>query len=157
MLAAAMDQKKLLIATDGSPAATAAVEVGLEVAAAMNATVRFVHAASPSAEELFAQYPEEGPSAEQIVAHDPVLAEAWKKAGEKGVEADVELVTDVGNSADLAADVAGIAAGIGAIMIVTGSRGRGAVAGAVLGSVSHNLIKYATVPVLVVHGPETET
>ena len=33
-------------------------------------------------------------------------------------------------------------------------RGRGTVAGAVLGSVSHNLISQATVPVLIVHEPE---
>jgi len=38
-------------------------------------------------------------------------------------------------------------------MIITGSRGRSAVAGAILGSFSHNLIRYATVPVLVVHDP----
>jgi nucleotide-binding universal stress UspA family protein len=151
-----MADRTLLVATDGSPAATAAVEAGLEVAAAMQARVWFVHAASPIAEELFDRYPLNGPPAEEILAHDPVLADARRRAAEKGVESEVELISAEGGSVDLAATIAGIANGIEASMIVTGSRGRGTVAGAVLGSLSHNLISQATVPVLIVHGPEHE-
>jgi nucleotide-binding universal stress UspA family protein len=150
-----MAERTLLIATDGSPAGTAAVEAGLDLAAATRARVRFVHADTPVAEDLFDRHVDSGgPSSDQIVASDPVLADAQQRARAQGVEADVELITAGGGSADLAADIAGIAAGIDATMIVTGSRGRGMVAGAVLGSVSHNLIRYATVPVLIVHGPE---
>lgn len=145
-----MDQKTILIATDGSPAASAAVVAGLEAAAAMQATVRFIHAASPLAEELYAEYPLHGPPLEQILARDRVLAAAVACAQEMGIEAEVELLGNE-HSADLAAVIAGVAEGIGAQMIVVGSRGRGMVAGAVLGSVSHNLLKYATTPVLVVH------
>ena len=39
-------------------------------------------------------------------------------------------------------------------MIVTGSRGRSAAAGAVLGSLSHNLLREAALAVLVVHAPQ---
>lgn len=60
-----------------------------------------------------------------------------------------------GSSAELAVDIAGIADGLGASMIVVGSRGRDSVAGVVLGSTSHNLIKWAAVPVLVVHAPKS--
>ena len=42
------------------------------------------------------------------------------------------------------------------LMIVVGSRGRGVFTGAVLSSVSLNLIKVATVPVLVVNAPAEE-
>jgi len=63
------------------------------------------------------------------------------------------VIADEGGSVELALEIAGIASGSDASMIVTGSRGRGAVAGAVLGSVSHSLITHATVPVLVVHAP----
>lgn len=115
--------------------------------------MRFVHAASPLAEELFDEYLGDGPTVEQILAADSVLAAAVECAKQQGVEVEVELIPDAG-SADLAAMISGEAEGIGASMIVTGSRGRGSVAGAVLGSVSHNLIKYATIPVLVVHSPE---
>jgi nucleotide-binding universal stress UspA family protein len=36
-------------------------------------------------------------------------------------------------------------------LIVIGSRGRGAVRSAVLGSVSHSVLNHATVPVLIIH------
>src|SRR5580765_8282768 len=151
-----MDEKKILIAVDGSPAATAAVEAGVGLAAALQAKTVFVHAAGRLATELFDAYPTEGPPVDEILARDEVLARAVTSANEHGVAADIELLDQERSSADLAAAIAGIAAGIEASMIVTGSRGRGAIAGAVLGSVSHNLIKYATSPVLVVHDPERD-
>ena len=145
-----MQHKTILVATDGSPAASAAVEAAVDLAAALRRTVRFVHAASPLAEELFAEYVGDGPPVERILAADSVLASAVECARQHGVEVEVELIGDA-SSADLAAAIAGDAEGSDASMIVVGSRGRGSVAGAVLGSVSQNLIKYATVPVLVVH------
>ena len=68
-----MAERTLLVATDGSPAATAAVETALELAATMKARVRFVHASSPAAEELFDRYPQDGPTPAQITAADPVV------------------------------------------------------------------------------------
>jgi len=149
-----MAERMLLVATDGSPASVAAVDAALDLAGPMQARVRFVHASSPAAEELFDRYPQDGPTPEQITAADPVLAAAASRAAEKGVACEVELIA-AEHSANLAATIAGIASGIGASIIVTGSRGRGAVAGAVLGSVSHNLIKEASIPVLVVHGHDS--
>ena len=146
-----MEKRTLLVATDGSPAAAAATAEAVELASALGARVIFVHASSPLAENLFDEDPIHGPSQEQILARDPVLAEATRRADEQDVEREVEVISGAGGSADLAADIAGIASGRDASMIVTGSRGRGTVAGAVLGSLSHNLIKEATVPVLVVH------
>ena len=148
-----MAERTLLVATDGSPAATAAVTRALELALAMQARVRFVHASSPVAEELFDRYPNDGPTQDQIIARDPILADAAERAADKGVESEVELIS-ASSDANLAAEIAGIASGIEATMIVTGSRGRGTVAGAVLGSVSHNLISEAAVPVLIVHAAD---
>jgi len=149
-------RKTILVAVDGSPAAVAAADAGLEVATAMQATVKFIHAASPLAEDLYDAHPVQGPALEEILARDPVLAASYARAREVGVEAELEMLPEE-HSADLAAAIAGIADGIEASMIVVGSRGLGSVAGAVLGSVSHNLIRYASVPVLVVHGPAAET
>jgi nucleotide-binding universal stress UspA family protein len=145
-------QARILIATDGSPAAVAAVGAGLEIAAATGRSVTFVHA-NALATELFAENVEEGPSQERIAERDPVLGQAAERARQAGVEARVELIDLEGGTGDLAAEIAGVAEGLGASMIVVGSRGRGTAAGAVLGSVSHGLIKYASVPVLVVHAP----
>jgi nucleotide-binding universal stress UspA family protein len=148
-----VDEKRLLVATDGSPAAAAAVDTAVELAAGMNARLRFVHADSHLAEQLFAEN-RDGPSPDEIAARDPVLADAARRAMDGGVVFDLELIAASGHSADLAADIAGIADGIDAAMIVVGSRGRGTVAGAVLGSLSHALIGEASRPVLIVHARE---
>jgi nucleotide-binding universal stress UspA family protein len=145
--------KLILIATDGSQAAVAATQAGLEVAVAMHANVALVHASSPLAEELYDKHPCTGPPVDEILDHDPVLASAFALAEEMGVTADVRLLA-FEHSADLAGGIAGMAQGLDASMIVVGSRGRGTMAGAVLGSVSQSLLKHATVPVLVVHAPE---
>jgi nucleotide-binding universal stress UspA family protein len=146
--------KPVLVAVDGSPASDAAVGAAVELAGALGSPVRFVHASSPLAERLFDADNENGPTEQQIVAGDPVLAGALGRARDAGVQAEVEVVGADGDTGDLAAVIAGIASGSDAGVIVCGSRGRGAVAGAVLGSVSHNLIRYAPVPVLVVHAAE---
>lgn len=146
-----MEQKTILIATDGSPAARSAVLVAVELAAALQARPMFLHASSPLAEALYAEYPLAGPPLDELLVRDSVLADAVDRAREAGLEAEAELIADTGHSADLASTIAGIALGSAASMIVVGSRGRSSVSGAVLGSVSHNLIKYATLPILVVH------
>jgi nucleotide-binding universal stress UspA family protein len=143
----------ILVAVDGSAAADAAVGAAVELAEAIGSPVLFVHAASGLAEQLFREDAENGPSQEHVVESDPVLAAAIGRARAAGVDAAVEVVDSRTDTRDVAAVIAGIADGLDARVIVCGSRGRGAAAGAVLGSVSHNLIKYASVPVLVVHAP----
>lgn len=146
------DAKRLLVAIDGSPAAVAAVDEAVELAAAMGARLLFVHADSDLAEQLFDEN-REGSTPEQIAERDPVLADAARRATDAGVGFDLELIAAAHRSADLAADVAGIADGIDAAIVVVGSRGRGTVTGAVLGSLSHDLIAETSRPVLVVHAP----
>lgn len=160
-----MKGKTIVIAIDGSPTSNAAVEAGLQLAGALGSPVRFVHAASPLAEDVYEHRDDRfgGATDDEIVARDSVLATAAERASQSGVESEVALIgeapgalTPEGRSADVAAEIAGIAEGLKAGLIVVGSRGRGPVAGAVLGSVSHNLINFATVPVLVVHAPKEE-
>jgi nucleotide-binding universal stress UspA family protein len=122
----------------------------------MQAKPQFLHASSPLAEELYSEYPLDGPPLDELLARDSVLADAVGQARDAGFEAEAKLVANPGDSTDLACAIAGIAAGTAASMIVVGSRGRSSISGAVLGSVSHNLIKYATVPILVVHATVAE-
>jgi len=70
------DPTQLLVAVDGSPAATAAVDVAVELAAAMGATLLFVHAASKVAESLYRAFQDERPSLEDVIWRDPFLADA---------------------------------------------------------------------------------
>jgi nucleotide-binding universal stress UspA family protein len=145
---------RFLVAIDGSPAATAAVDEALKLAAATGSDVRFVHASAPLAEDLFDRFPEAGPPRDAILAQDAVLKDAADRAAAKGVTAELEVISDAhASTADLAATISGIADGIGASMIVVGSRGRSTLEAGLLGSVSHSLIRWSSVPILIVNPP----
>jgi nucleotide-binding universal stress UspA family protein len=141
--------KSIVVATDGSAAAVQAVEVALDIAAAKATEVVFVHF-SPEAQALFEAAPETGPSQEQIEDADPVLRAAAMAAGARNIPADL-VIRDECGTADIAAAIAGIAEAREAEMIVVGTRGHGAVASAVLGSVSRGLLDLSTLPVVIVH------
>lgn len=139
----------IVIGVDGTPAATRATEVGVALAASMAAAVVFVHF-SPLAEGLFQEDPDHGPSQERIIATDPVLRDAAQAAKNHGVPAELR-VQDEHRPLAIAAELAGLAEGVDAEMVVVGNRGRGEVADVVLGSVSHELLRLSTKPVVVVH------
>jgi nucleotide-binding universal stress UspA family protein len=143
----------VVVAVDESPAGDAAVEAALEVAPALGSRIRFVHVSSHLADRLYATDLEDGPSEQELVEGDHVLGRALQRARDAGVDADVELFGGDRDTGDVAAVIAGVADGLDAGLIVCGSRGRAAALGAVLGSVSHDLIRYARVPVLIVHAP----
>ena len=157
-----MKGKTIVVAIDGSPASDAAIETGLDLAHALGSTVHFIHAASPLAEDLAQQSQDQfgGPTDAEVVAHDHVLAAAAKRASQSGAECSVKLIPETrdmrvqSRNADLAAEIAGFADARRAGLIVIGSRGRGVITSAVLGSVSHNLIKFATMPVVVVNASQ---
>lgn len=141
--------KEILIATDGSAAARAAVEVGLELAAEEGGRVTFVHSSPELAERLFLANPFTRDSAETLMEADDVLREAAELARAKGVAFELELIGESGAEA-VADALLGTAAGRKADMIVLGSRGHGTLASSVLGSVSRGVVAHATMPVLVV-------
>lgn len=143
----------MLIATDGSPAAGHALDVGLELAVATSSDVTVIHASPELAQELFDESPAEQPSIELVKAVDPVLREAAARAESVGITPEVEVIGERGTS-DLAGAIVGVAEGMGADMIVVGSRGHGAVTSTILGSVSHGVLQHAKVPVLVVHAAD---
>lgn len=144
--------KSIVIAVDGSPAAVQATVVGLDLAATRGSKVVFVHF-SPVARLLFEKEPQKGPSQQEIEQADPVLAAAAQEARARGIDFELEAVDEHGTS-DIATDIAGIAEGKDADLIVVGTRGRGAIAGAVLGSVSHRLLSLSRLPVVVTHAAE---
>jgi nucleotide-binding universal stress UspA family protein len=141
--------RPIVVAVDGSPAAEQAVAVALDLASAQTAKVVFVHY-SPIAATLLEAAPDSGPSPKGIEAADGVLGAAAKKGRERGIAFELEILDERGTS-DIAASLAGIAEARGASLVVVGSRGRGPIAGAVLGSVSFGLLSLSRVPVLVAH------
>ena len=139
--------KKILIATDGSPAALQAVELGLELAAEQDAEAVFVHVA-PSSEVLpvtgFAMGPVTVPHEVSDYDMEP-LEQAVELAARQGLTAGSRPLVG-----DAAKQIVDYADSIDADLIVVGSRGLGAVSSALLGSVSRGILHAAKRPVLIV-------
>jgi nucleotide-binding universal stress UspA family protein len=139
--------KKILIATDGSPASLQAVEIGLELAAEQDAKAIFVHVA-PSSEVLpvtgFAMGPVTVPHEVSDYDMEP-LEQAVELAEGQGLEAGSRLLVG-----DAAKQIVEYADSIDADLIVVGSRGLGAISSTLLGSVSRGILHAAKRPVLIV-------
>ena len=139
---------RILIATDGSPAAQDAVVFGLDLAADQHAEVDVVHVM-----HAFEFVPMAGlglPAAQPHRRSErdiAVLGDATVLARSKGVVARTKLL-----SGDAADEILSYAELIDADLVVLGSRGRGALVSALLGSVSQEVVHRARQPVLVVHG-----
>jgi nucleotide-binding universal stress UspA family protein len=140
--------KTIVIATDGSPSAREAVELGLDLAAEQRAEPVIVHVVP-----AFDLFPSVGFGMSSAQEHEPTtedrssLEEAKTLAAERGVEAKTELLH--GSPVD---EIVAYADSIDADLIVIGSRGHGAFASALLGSVSLGVLHEARRPVLVVRG-----
>ncbi len=136
--------KKILIATDGSETAQAAIDAGVEFAAENHAEVVFVHVTS-----LLEFTPEtNGPKAPERlprVETDAVLCEALERARERGIAAKAELLIGYAPK-----QIVRLARDIDADLIIVGSRGLGRVKSAVLGSTSREVLAKADRPVMVV-------
>lgn len=138
----------ILIAVDGSASAQEAVDFGLELAADQGAAVTFVLVV-PAMDIL----PAGGFGVTVAVPHtstddeDAPLEAAREQAEEQGIRAHTRLLK--GDPAD---EIVAYADVIDADLIVVGSRGHGAIASALLGSVSRGVLREARRPVLVVRG-----
>jgi nucleotide-binding universal stress UspA family protein len=142
--------KKILIATDGSPASREATAFGLELAQEHAAEVTFLHVV-PVLDRAAAAgigFPAAVPHRVDEVDRRP-LEDALAVAAEQDVDAKVELLA--GEPVD---EIVAYADSLDADLIVLGSRGRGAVATALLGSVSRGVLHEAHRPVLVVRGTQ---
>lgn len=141
--------KRILIATDGSPSAADAVDVGLELAREEGAEVTLLHVLPPDEWEYGTRGTALRPIAHpvEIDESETALNEAVLAAERAGVPFDRVLVA--GDTVDVILDTAEES---GADLIVVGSRGLGAVRSALLGSTSLGVLRRAECGVLLVRG-----
>jgi nucleotide-binding universal stress UspA family protein len=141
--------KRILIATDGSDSAHEALEFGLDLAAEQDACAFVVYVAPAVDVMPYANFAVLAPTVpHELSEHD---REPLKDALQIAVEKDVDVRTELlkGNPAD---EIVAFADTIDADLIVVGSRGHGAIASALLGSVSRGVLHQSRRPVLVVRG-----
>ena len=141
--------KTILIATDGSESAREGLDFGLELAEEQGATPFVVYVA-PAVEVLpYASFAAPAPTVpHELDEEDRMpLQEAAAIAARRGLDVKTELL--VGNPAD---EIVAFGDTIDADLIVVGSRGQGAIASVLLGSVSRAVLHESRRPVLVVRG-----
>ena len=139
--------QRVLVATDGSLTATDAIGFAVEFALAHDAELIFVHVVPTI--DLVPPVGFEDPGL--AVPHEPtahdhaVLLQASDVATEHGVTATTVLLG--GSTAD---EIVALAESNDVDLIVIGSRGKGAVASALLGSVVLGVLHAAKQPVIVI-------
>ncbi len=146
MARARRSAEPVVIATDGSGSAEQAVVAGGRVARTLGTKAVLVYV-RPSIGALGEPYYQEKLS-EQLGYARAALDRAQTLVRQEGCEADAEILEGTPPE-----QIVELARARNAPLIVVGSRGLGAVAGALLGSVSSAIIHRADRPVLVVPRP----
>lgn len=149
--------KKIVVPTDFSETANAALEVALDLAEATGAEVMLLHvnhipdigvpigievSTLPSLSSFQAML------RERVTAVQGALGELKKRAAGRGV-----TVTEVIRDGMPAQEIADAARDLGADLIAMGRHGRRGFAHLLLGSTTDEVLRIATCPVLVVRAP----
>jgi len=142
---------RLLIATDGSLGSLAAAEEGVRLAKLLGAGVTFVGVAHAPLRVLGDPYYQRA-LGKNLGAMRAALAKSTPYAVERHVEYETELLE--GSPAEVVLD---LARSRDVDLIVVGSRGLGPTKGALLGSVSSEIVQRADRPVLVARPVDRRT
>jgi nucleotide-binding universal stress UspA family protein len=151
---------RILLATDGSGESELAAGTAVDLARMSDSElhVGYVLDRAPSPALLFP----EATDPEGVEMPDPALAENLERRAEQRgrqlLDAEAERVRSVGGTVaeahlvmgDAAREIVHLAEDLGAGLVVMGSRGRGGMRRALMGSVSDSVVRHAHCPVLVV-------
>jgi nucleotide-binding universal stress UspA family protein len=136
--------KNILVATDGSESAADAVDAAIELAQQMGAKLQVLAVRPP----LLHGRAGSGPAMteiEELHGSEHIADAAVQRARAAGVESAPHV-----NHGPVAECIVQVATEVGAELLVVGSRGMGAVHGALVGSVSHALVSRSPIPVMIV-------
>ncbi len=139
----------VIVGVDGSAVSKVAVDWAARDAARRGTALRLVHVLTPPAVMAFPEVPMPAGYAEWQEEEGQMLLDAAVKTVEEAAgDTRVEVTTDMvaGSSVPVLADLSAEAQ-----LMVVGSRGRGAFARGLLGSVSTGLVHHAKCPVAIVH------
>jgi nucleotide-binding universal stress UspA family protein len=151
-------RRSIVCGVDGSPDSQAALEVAVQLADRLGSTLILAHVGEPSYVAYAAAFPFGGAAGPTAVAEE---AESEEEDSERLLQRvavaaglpDAEMRAAIGHPAERLAELADEE---DAELIVVGSRGRGALKSAFLGSVSYSLVGIAGCPVLIVPPGATE-
>jgi nucleotide-binding universal stress UspA family protein len=152
---------KILLATDGSREAELAARTAADLAEKTASELHLVHVFGIA--PWYPIYPEATTPGEWVAQEqNPMLQEDLQRTSEQRareiLDTEVEKARSAGSTVaqaylregGVAAEIVTLAEDIGAGLIVMGSRGRGGIRRALMGSVSESVVRHAHCPVLVV-------
>jgi nucleotide-binding universal stress UspA family protein len=144
--------RSIICGVDGSPDSQAALKIAAQLAGRLGATLILAHVAEPAYVPYAAAYPfsgTAGPMAatEEVESEAETAARLLERVAVDAGLAGAERRVAIGDPAERLAELADEE---DAELVVVGSRGRGALKAAFLGSVSNSLLGIARCPVLVV-------
>jgi len=142
--------EKILYPTDGSECSKKALKHVVEIAKKFNSKVFVLHAFPFVPEYIGSPYREKIISQSTLEA-EKITKEAAKVLEENNIDYEIEILEGPAHKAILTvADVRKVD------LIIMGSRGISALAGALLGSVSQKVATHAKCPVMIVREKESE-
>jgi nucleotide-binding universal stress UspA family protein len=143
----------ILVAVDGSPDSEQALTEAIDLAEGEHTPITLITAvAQPPATVYMTAGEELGRLVEDAYAY----AEATLRHARERVPGDLSVTAVLAEQPIRAALIDQIAKGKHDL-VVLGSRGRGTVRAALLGSVSHYVLHHSPVPVLIVHADRSRT
>ena len=150
---------RFLLATDGSSEAALAARTAVDLGQKTDSELHVIHVVDVASIALL--YPE-ATDPEGVELPDPILVEDIERRSERRgrevLNGEVERLRSAGGTVaqshlmmgEAAREIVHLAEDLGAGLIVMGSRGRGGIRRALMGSVSASVVRHAHCPVMVV-------
>jgi nucleotide-binding universal stress UspA family protein len=146
---------KILLATDGSSEARLAARTAVDLAQKTDSEVHVIHVFDVALIALL--YPE-ATDPKGVKVPEAILEEDLQRHAREVLEGEVKRVRSAGGTVakshlmmgEVAREIVHLAEDLGVGLIVMGSRGRGGIRRALMGSVSDSVVRHAPCPVMVI-------